>query len=96
MMSPLAAGTTVVSGNVSVEDASGLADLTVDMTITGNGIDLPITAPVMGASATVTSAMVPLELEVSAAIPAGTYDVTLTLSEGGVKSNVLTTTVVVE
>jgi len=96
MMSPVPAGTTLITGNVSVEDTSGLADVTVDMTITGNGVDLPISSPVPGGSAALTSAMVPLEVEVSAAIPAGSYNVTLTLSEDGVKSNVLTTTVVMQ
>jgi hypothetical protein len=96
MTSPVPAGTTVISGQVSVEDPSGLADVTVDMTITGNGVDLPISNAVMGGSAAVTAATVPLEVAVSTAIPAGSYNVTLTLSEAGVKSNVLTTTVVVQ
>jgi hypothetical protein len=96
MTSPVAAGTTVISGQVDVVDVSGLADVTVDMTITGNGVDLQISNAVMGGSAALTEATVPLEIEVSTAIPAGTYDVTLTLSEGGVKSNAEMTTVVVQ
>lgn len=96
MMTPIAAGTTLVTGSLTVSDPSGLADATLSLTISGNGFTSSSSIPVSGGTSTETEATVTPELELSASAPAGSYDVTVTLTVGGETSNPLSATVVVE
>jgi hypothetical protein len=93
--SPLAAGSTTVSGSLQASDMSGLTDLSLSITIKGPGVDSTLSAPVEG-STTETAGTIPVVIELSTAIPAGTYDVAVTLMESGEASNSLSATVVVQ
>ena len=97
LTSPLPAGTTTVSGNLDVTDTGGLGDVTLTIGISGNGVAQPLPpSPVQGGSSTVTTAMIPMSLTLSTAIPAGTYEVTVTLTDDGVTSNQLSAQLVVQ
>lgn len=93
--SPVAATASTISGSVYVADPAGLTDLMADLVITGP-LSTTLSVPVSGGGVAVTGAMVPLELILGSAIPAGTYQVSITMSEGGETSNSLATTVVVQ
>jgi hypothetical protein len=96
LTSPLPAGSTTVTGSLSATDTAGLTDLTLKITITGDGVSSSLTAPVEGGAATETAATIPVEIELTTAIPAGTYQVEVTLMESGESSNALSTSVVVQ
>jgi hypothetical protein len=97
LASPLAAGSSSVTGSLDITDSAGLAGLVLDLVVTGNGVDLPITSPtVAGASSSVRAGTIPVSITLSQAIPAGTYDVSITATAGGATSNSLSTTVVVQ
>jgi hypothetical protein len=94
--SPVAAGSMTVSGTMQATDTGGLTDLSLSITISGSGVDSTLTAPVEGGSTTETAASIPVLIELSTAIPAGTYEVAVTLMESGVASNQLMASVVVQ
>jgi hypothetical protein len=94
-VSPLPAGSTSVTGSLQASDTSGLTDLSLSITITGNGVDSTLSAPVEGSTAATTGS-IPVLIELTTAIPAGTYDVAVTLMESGAASNSLSATVVVQ
>jgi hypothetical protein len=95
MPAQVAAGTTMVTGSVVVSDTGGLGDFTMSMTISGTGFSQTLMIPGPSA-ATETTATVEPEIVLSASTPAGTYKVTITVSEDGATSNALSATVVLE
>ncbi len=91
MTSPVAAGTTSLSGSLDITDTEGLADVTLTITLSGGGATSTISQEVSGGTASETAATVPLTLELSTAPPAATYTVTVKASEdgGGLSSTVI-------
>ena len=91
--SPIAAGAAITC-TVDAVDTAGLEGLTADFTLSTKGQPLgTLSAPVQGGTAA-TQALI--TLGVLTTIPAGTYDVVLTLSEGSAKSNPLTGSFVIQ
>jgi len=96
MTSPVSAGTTTLNGSLDITDTEGLADVTLNITLSGGGATSTLSQPFTGGSASETAATSTIELILGAAPPAGTYDVTVTATEGGETSNSLSATVTVQ
>ncbi len=96
MASPVAAGSTTLSGSIQVADPSGLSDITLNITLSGGGATSTLSQMVAGGTATETSATVPITLILSSAPPAGSYDVTITATENGETSSSLSAMLTVQ
>jgi hypothetical protein len=96
MQSPVSTTASSISGSVDISDPGGLSDLSANFTIHGAGLDTSFSASVSGSAGNETAQTLPLLVELASAIPAGSYEVSITLTEGGATSNALTTTVVVQ
>jgi hypothetical protein len=99
LMSPIAENTTTVTGSVEISDTSGLGgDLTMSISISGAGVPNETLPPLMipGGSSSETIGTIPLTLKLSAAIPAGSYTISITVSDNGVTSTPLTAPLVVQ
>jgi hypothetical protein len=95
MPSSIAAGTASVTGSLLVSDPEGLAGLTMNVTISGGGFNNTASTPVSGGSASETTATLQQEFQLTG-VPAGTYEVSISVTETGETSNSLSATVVVE
>ena len=93
--SPISASASAITGSVYVADWAGLMDLTADIVITGP-VSTTLSLPIPGGSSAETGQLVPLELLLESSIPPGSYQVSITLSEGAETSNSLSATVVVQ
>jgi len=95
LTSPVTTTTTVISGSVVATDTTGLSGLSITLDVTGP-ISATLTAPVSGGSTSETSGTVPIVIELSQGLPAGSYQVALTLTADGEASNSLDATLVVQ
>jgi hypothetical protein len=93
---PVAAGSTTLSGSLQVTDPSGLAGLTLNITLSGGGTSSTLSQAVENATSSVTTATVPVTIILEGAPPAGTYQVTVTADEGGGDSNSLSATLTIQ
>jgi hypothetical protein len=95
MTSPLPPGATTANGSLHVTDPSGLGDLAATLTLSGGGVAHTLHIPIPGGTTGETSAVIPIVLELSTAIPPGAYQVEVTLNEGDATSNALSAPMVV-
>lgn len=96
MTSPVASGSTSLSGSLDIADPEGLAGLSLSITLSGDGATSTLTDPVPGGTTSETAATIPLTITLSASPPAGTYKVTVTASEGNETSNSLSANVTIQ
>jgi hypothetical protein len=94
--SPIKTTASAITGSVHAADPVGLTGLSANVTITSPELDSMFSVPISGGTVSETAQTIPLLVELESTIPAGTYHVTITLTESGATSNSLESTVVVQ